>query len=302
MFEGFATHDILTGETTIHARIKGSGPPVLLLHGYPQTHVIWHKIAGRLAERFTVVCSDLRGYGASGKPPSESTHAAYAKRTMALDQVELMAALGFDRFQLVGHDRGARVAHRLVLDHPVRVSRVALLDIVPTRTLFATVNQAVATGYYHWFFLIQGDGLPERLIGADPEYYLRAKLKHWCGPDKSAISDDAVAAYLEAFRDPATIHASCEDYRAAASIDLEHDALDIDRRMECPVLVLWGEYGLMQRYYDVIATWRERAEDVRGKMLPCGHYLPEECPEETLAGLLGFLAEGTDAAGQPERI
>ncbi|MFO1127778.1 MAG: alpha/beta hydrolase [Rhodospirillales bacterium] len=289
MFEEFESRDLAVGGTTIHARIGGSGPPVLLLHGYPQTHVIWHKIAGRLANRFTVVCSDLRGYGASGKPPSDATHAAYAKRTMAIDQVELMGTLGFPRFQLVGHDRGGRVAHRLVLDHPERVSRVAFLDIVPTRTVFATVDKAVATGYYHWFFLIQERGLPEHLIGADPDFYIRHKLNQWSGPDKSVFGDEAIAAYLEAFRDPAAIHASCEDYRAAASIDLEHDEADIDRRIRCPVLVLWGEHGLVHRSYDPLAIWRERAVDVRGGALPCGHYLPEECPEETLAALDDFL-------------
>ncbi|MFO1154295.1 MAG: alpha/beta hydrolase [Rhodospirillales bacterium] len=300
MFEGFAEYDVRVGQTTIHARVKGSGPPLLLLHGYPQTHVMWQKIAPRLAERFTVVCSDLRGYGASGKPPADASHAAYAKRAMAADQVELMAALGFHRFRLVGHDRGARVAHRMALDHPAQVARLALLDIVPTRTVFATVNQAVATGYYHWFFLIQANGLPERLIGADPDYYLRHKLNQWSGPDKSAFGDEAIEAYLEAFRNPETIHASCEDYRAAASIDLEHDAADIDSRIRCPVLVLWGEHGLVHRNYDVLAVWRERANDVRGRPLPCGHYLPEECPEETLAELLAFLSEG-DAGDQPER-
>lgn len=290
MFEGFETVDLQTSATTIHARVGGRGPAVLLLHGYPQTHVIWHKIAPRLAERFTVVAADLRGYGDSGKPASDDSHAAYAKRTMAADQVEAMAALGHRRFAVVGHDRGARVAHRMTLDHPDAVTRLALLDIVPTRTVFATVNQAVATGYYHWFFLIQPEGLPEAMIGGNPEFYLREKLKRWCGPDRAAITSDAFAEYLRCFADPACIRASCEDYRAAASIDLADDEADLDRRIACPVLVLWGEVGLVGRHYDVLAIWRERAADVSGRSLPCGHYVPEECPEETLADLQAFLA------------
>jgi haloacetate dehalogenase len=295
MFEGFAARTLDVGETTIFARVGGAGPPLLLLHGYPQTHVIWHRIAAPLARDFTVVASDLRGYGASGKPASDATHRAYAKRTMAADQVRLMAALGFDRFLVAGHDRGGRVAHRLALDHPERVERLALLDIVPTLTVFETVDQRVATGYYHWFFLIQEDGLPERLIGHDPAFYLGAKLRQWCGADKGAITDAAFAAYLAAFRDPATIHATCEDYRAAASIDLAHDRADRESRIACPLLVLWGRDGLMHRHYDVLATWRERAADVQGQALPCGHYLAEECPAETLAAFLRFFG------AQPER-
>lgn len=193
MFKGFATVDLSTSATTIHARVGGSGPPLLLLHGYPQTHVIWHKIAPRLAERFTVVATDLRGYGDSGKPASDPSHAAYSKRTMAADQVEAMALLGHRRFAVVGHDRGARVAHRMALDHPDAVERLALLDIVPTRTVFATVNQAVATGYYHWFFLIQPEPLPETMIGHDPAFYLREKMKRWCGAYKAAITAEAFA-------------------------------------------------------------------------------------------------------------
>lgn len=289
MFEGFETVSVPIAATTIHVRRGGSGPPLLLLHGYPQTHVIWHKIAPRLAERFTVVATDLRGYGDSGKPASDPTHAAYAKRTMAADQVEVMASLGHHRFAVVGHDRGARVAHRMALDHPDRIGRMALLDIVPTRTVFATVNQAVATGYYHWFFLIQPDGLPEAMIGSDPAFYLKEKLKRWCGPDKGAITAEAFAEYLRCFADPASIHATCEDYRAAASIDLVHDEADLAHKISCPLLVLWGEAGLVGRNYDVLAVWRERAMDVRGRSFACGHYLAEERPEETLAELLTFL-------------
>lgn len=289
MFESFETLDLATSATTIHARVGGSGPPLLLLHGYPQTHVIWHKIAPRLAERFTVVATDLRGYGDSGKPPSAPDHAAYCKRAMAADQVEAMALLGHRRFAVIGHDRGARVGHRMALDHPDVVARLALLDIVPTRTVFATVNQVVATGYYHWFFLIQPNGLPEAMIGHDPEHYLREKLKRWCGAGEGAITDAAFAEYLRCFNDPAAIHASCEDYRAAATIDLVHDVADATSRIGCPLLVLWGETGLVGRNYDVLAVWRDYATDVRGRALPCGHYLAEECPAETLAALRAFL-------------
>jgi haloacetate dehalogenase len=290
MFEGFTTADIDAGGTAIHTVHGGSGPPLLLLHGYPQTHVIWHKIAPRLAERFIVVATDLRGYGDSGKPPSDADHAAYSKRTTARDQVEVMAALGFETFSVAGHDRGGRVGHRMALDHPDKVEKLAVLDIVPTHKIFSTVGKEVATGYYHWFFLIQGHGLPETLIGHDPEYYLRTKLNQW-GGGMEAFTEAALAEYVRCFSDPACIHASCEDYRAAAGIDLDHDEADMDRKVECPLLALWGEKGLMERHFDVLATWRERASDVRGRKLRCGHFLAEEAPEDTLAELIGFFAD-----------
>ena len=290
MFEGFDSRDIPTRETSIHAVVGGSGPPLLLLHGYPQTHVIWHKIAPALAERFTVVAPDLRGYGDSGKPRSDAQHAVYSKRATAADQVEVMRTLGFERFAVAGHDRGGRVAHRMALDHPDAVTRLAVLDIVPTYEVFATIDKEVATGYYHWFFLIQGGDLPETLIGRDPDYYLRAKLRQW-GGDPSAFTAEAYAEYARCFRDPACIHASCEDYRAAASIDLVHDEADLATKTGCPLLALWGEKGLIHRHYDVLATWRKRAADVRGRVLPCGHFLPEERPEETLAELMTFFSE-----------
>jgi len=289
MFEDFESRDIPTRGTTIHAVFGGSGPPLLLLHGYPQTHAMWHKIAPALAQRFTVVASDLRGYGDSGKPASDPAHEAYSKRVMAGDQVEVMESLGYRTFFVCGHDRGGRVAHRMALDHADRVLGLAVLDIVPTRKVFSSVNKAVATGYYHWFFLIQGGGLPETLIGHDPGYYLQAKLRQWTA-DVSAFDREALAEYLRCFRDPATIHASCEDYRAAASIDLEHDEADLARKIACPLLVLWGEKGLIGRHYDVLATWQERASDVRGRALPCGHFPAEERPEETLAELNAFFS------------
>ncbi len=288
MFEGFRREFIRTSGATIHAVIGGEGPPLLLLHGYPQSHVMWHKIAPGLADHFTVVATDLRGYGDSEKPPGDPDHAVYAKRAMALDQVEVMSILGFDRFALVGHDRGARVSHRLALDHPDRVDRLAVLDIAPTLTVFETVNQDVATGYYHWFFLIQPNGLPEHLIGLDPDFFLQRKLSAW-GAVPDAFTDEALAEYLRCFRDPATIHASCEDYRAAASIDLVDDRADSERRITCPLLVLWGGRGRVHRWYDVLDAWRAKAVQVEGRPIDCGHFLPEEAPDETLAALTAFL-------------
>ena len=292
MFEGFETHRLAAGGTEIFLRTGGSGPPVLLLHGYPQTHAIWHRVAPVLAGRFTVVCADLRGYGDSGKPPGGPGHAAYAKRAMARDMAEAMAALGHERFMVAGHDRGGRVTHRLCLDHPERVVRAAVLDIVPTLTLFRATDQAFATGYYHWFFLSQPEPLPERLIGADPLFFLHHKLGHWsAGKNSTWAAPEALAEYERCFADPAVIHASCEDYRAAATIDLVHDAADGSARIACPLLVLWGEHGLMHRRFDVLATWRGKvAGPIEGRPLPCGHFLPEEQPEATAAELMRFFS------------
>ena len=268
--------------------VGGSGPPLLLLHGYPQTKAMWHKVAPRLAEDFTVVVADLRGYGDSSKPEGAPDHFTYSKRAMAQDQVEVMEALGFERFMVAGHDRGGRVTHRMALDHRERVERAAVLDIVPTHKLFSTVNQAVATGYYHWFFLIQPYDLPERLIGNDPDYYLKHRLND-SGRGLAYFDHAALAEYVRCFKDPAMIHASCEDYRAAASIDLEHDEADMDRKVECPLLVLWGGKALMEKHYDVLATWRERASDVQGHAIGAGHFLCEEVPDETYADLHAFF-------------
>jgi haloacetate dehalogenase len=289
MFDGFELRDVATRGTSIRVRIGGGGPPLLLLHGYPQTHAMWHRVAPTLAERCTVVCADLRGYGDSGKPASDPDHATYSKRATAHDMVEVMTALGFARFRLAEHDRGGRVAHRLALDHPARLESVAVLDIVPTRTVFRATTQALATAYYHWFFLSQPYDLPERLIGADPVYYLRRKLGAWAALERFA--PEALAEYQRCFSEPAVIHASCEDYRAAASIDLAHDEVDLDRRIQCPLLVLWGGRGAMERHFDVLATWREKAAGpVRGRALACGHFLAEELPEETTSELLAFFA------------
>lgn len=288
MFEGFETRRFKTQETQIHLKVAGHGPALLLLHGYPQTHVIWHKIASRLAKHFTVIIPDLRGYGDSGKPPTDTDHKPYSKRKMAVDQVEVMVALGFQKFSVVGHDRGGRVAHRLARDHPDRVQKLVVLDIAPTAAMYRSTDMDFATAYYHWFFLIQPFDLPERMIGADPRYYLEKKLKAW-GRTDGAITPEAFSEYLRCFSDPATIHATCEDYRAAAGIDLKHDATDVDTKLKMPLLALWGREGFVGKTYDVLETWREVALDVSGHAGPGGHYLPEEAPEETLETLLEFL-------------
>lgn len=261
----------------------------MLLHGYPQTHVMWHRVAPALAGRHTLVVADLRGYGDSSKPDGGEGHAAYSKREMAADQVEVMRTLGFERFAVVGHDRGARVGHRMALDRPDAVSRFAALDIVPTHKIFRVLTKEVATAYYHWFFLAQPYDLPERLIGCDPAYYLRHLLRI-SASDTAFFAPEAVAEYERCFTDPEMIHATCEEYRAAASIDLEHDDADFGNKVECPVLVLWGERGKIGSLYDVPVVWREYARDVNWAGIDAGHYLAEERPEAVLEHLTGFLA------------
>jgi haloacetate dehalogenase len=284
MFDGFETIDVDAGGVNIHARRAGSGPPLLLLHGYPQTHVIWHAIAPALAEDFTVVACDLRGYGASDKPPTTADHWPYTQRAMAADQVAVMRALGFERFALCGHDRGARVGYRLALDHPERVTRLAVLDIVPTGEALRRAGPEFGLGYWHWFFLAQPAPVPERMIAADPDAYYR----HFDAPFFDA---EAVAAYRRSADDPATIHAMCEDYRAGATLDYAHDLADLNRnrRIACPVLALWGARWHLEDWYDVLAIWREWADDVTGRALDCGHYVAEERPDETLAELRAFF-------------
>ena len=290
MFDTFDTSQAIIDGINIPYVIAGSGPPLLLLHGYPQTHVMWHKVAPALAKHFTVVVSDLRGYGDTTKPPTTEDHAPYSKRAMGRDQVLLMQSLGFERFDLAGHDRGGRVAHRIALDYPERIKKVAVLDIAPTYTMYTTTDMEFAKAYYHWFFLIQPFDLPERLIGADPQYFLSKKFGQW-GRDSGAFTEEALAEYIRCFT-PETIHASCEDYRASATIDIAHDQVDIDagRRIQCPLLALWGEKGFVGNKYDVLAEWRKWADEVSGHGLPCGHYLPEEAPQETIAALLTFFS------------
>ncbi len=291
MFEGFERRRVETPGAEIELVGGGDGPPVLLLHGYPQTQAMWHLVAPRLAEEFTVVATDLRGYGDSSKPFGDEDHSTYSKRAMAEDQVAVMEALGFDSFAVVGHDRGGRVGHRMALDYSDSVTKLAVLDIVPTRHVFGTVGKDLATAYYHWFFFIQPYDLPETLIGADPSYYLRKKLGGW-GTSLETFAPTALAEYERCF-DAATIHASCEDYRAAASIDLVHDEADRDegRKVECPLLALWGGQGAMEEIYDVEAVWREYANEARGEPLDAGHFLAEERPAETAQELRDFLKE-----------
>ena len=285
-FPGFETQKIQTSGATINTLRGGSGPPLLLLHGYPQTHVEWHKIGLRLAERFTVVLTDLRGYGDSSKPAGGKNHANYSKRAMALDQIEVMQALGYQRFSVVAHDRGARVAWRMAVEHPERVTRAAFLDIVPLP--YSMVSREFATEYFHWFFLIQPAPFPETLIGNSAEFYLRSRFMRPTG-GTGAIAPEAFAEYLRCFKDPATIHATCEDYRAGATIDLEHSGMDGTKKVMCPLLVLWGAHGTVGRLYDVMKIWRDHAVNVTGKAMPAGHFLPEEIPDETLSALLSFL-------------
>ncbi|MGD1867830.1 MAG: alpha/beta fold hydrolase [Phormidesmis sp.] len=298
MFPNFTTQKITANGITLHTRIGGSGPPLLLLHGYPQTHVMWHKVAPSLAQHFTLICPDLRGYGDSDCPPSDPQHLTYSKRTTAQDLVSLMTHLGFDTFMAAGHDRGGRVLHRLLLDHPQRVTRAAVLDIVPTHHIFHTINQQMATIYEHWFFLIQPDNFPETLIGHDPDYYLTTKLHRWSA-NPEAFTPEAMAEYRRCFRRPEVIHGTCEDYRAAASIDLEHDEADLDRKIECPLLVIWGGKGAMEKNYDVLAVWRNYAEDVQGQALDCGHFVPEEANEDCVRSSCGRAAPSLLTFFQP---
>jgi haloacetate dehalogenase len=286
-FPGFRRNTIQTSGTTINVVVGGNGPPILLLHGYPQTHVEWRKIAPHLAANYTVVIPDLRGYGDSGKPEDGDNHINYSKRAMALDQVEVMEQLGFKQFAMVSHDRGARVGHRLALDHPDRLTKLVMMDIIPTYYMYKTTDRQFASAYFHWFFLILPAPFPESLIGNNVDTVL--KLFFRSAMPKS-IEPEAYAEYRRCFSDPAAIHASCEDYRASASIDLVHDEADMDKKIACPVLVLWGAKGLVGRKYDVLAIWRERATQVSGKGLASSHWLAEEVPDETLAEVNPFLA------------
>lgn len=287
-FPGFEQRRIAVREVEIALRIGGAGPPLFLLHGYPQSHAMWHGLAPKLAERFTVVCPDLRGYGDSAKPLGGGDHAMYAKRAMAADIVQVADALGFGRFAVAGHDRGARVVHRLCLDWPQRVTRACVIDIAPTLTMYRGTDMAFASAYFHWFFLIQPYDLPERMIAADPSGWLRHCLGAWGKSGMRVFDARALAEYERCF-DPAGIHATCEDYRAGATIDLAHDEADGEARIECPLLVLWGDKGVVHRTYDVLEVWRRKAERVEGQALPCGHFVPEEAPEASLAALQGFF-------------
>ena len=290
MFERFENLQVDANGTTINLVKGGSGPPILMLHGYPQTHAMWNKIAPRLAEDFTVVCPDLRGYGDSAKVEGDPDHINYSKRVMAQDQVDVMQSLGFEQFYLVGHDRGGRVSHRLTKDHPDNVLKLVTLDIIPTRTMFQIVNKDFATNTYHWFFLIQPYDFPERVIGADPEFYAGRGFNRVKDAD-TVFTPEALNDYLRCFNNPGTIHAVCEDYRAGASIDLVHDDADFEQKVNCPMLAMWSSTGYVGRTQDVLKVWQDYATDVRGKSLTCGHYIAEEMPDEAYAAIKEFLSE-----------
>ena len=292
MYRAFTQKRIHANGVEIHALIGGSGPPLLLLHGYPQSHLIWHRVAPELAKTFTVIVTDLRGYGLSAKPPGLPDHSNYSKREMARDQVEVMHQLGFDSFHLCGHDRGGRVAHRLTMDHPQAVKKLMLLDISPTLTMYEQTNMDFARSYWWWFWLIQPTPFPESMVAGAPETFLKKKIG-WGHGGLTPFTDETYAAYLSYVSDPATMHAMCEDYRAAASIDLEHDRADraAERTITCPVNVLWGEFGVVNRCFKPLDDWRAVADDVRGRTVPCGHYIPEEVPEALLAEMLVFFRD-----------
>ena len=295
MLEGFETAEVQTGETSIFARRSGSGPPILLLHGFPQTHLMWRSVAPLLARRFTVICADLRGYGRSGCPASAPDHAPYAKRAMARDMVTVMDRLGFQRFSVAGHDRGGRVAYRLALDHPERVDRLAVLDILPTGEVWERADARFALAFWPWSLLAQPEPLPERLVAAAPEAVVEDALGGWGSPAE-AFGPEVRAAYVEALRDPARVHAICEEYRAAATRDREHDEADrrSGRRIACPVLALWSGLGALHAWYTEaggpLALWRAWADDVQGRPLDAGHFFPEEIPDETADALTRFFA------------
>lgn len=290
MLNDFRNFDIERGGVRLHGHIAGGGPPLLLLHGHPQTHVMWHKVAPDLARHFTVVLMDLRGYGDSGRPESDAAHVPYSKREMAKDALAVMAHHGFPKFQVLAHDRGARVAHRLAVDAPDAVERLMLLDIAPTLAMYEGTSLAFAKAYWHWFFLIQPSPLPEALIDADPFRYLRHVMGHRHA-GLGAFAPEALAEYERCAAIPGTAHSVCEDYRASAGIDLEHDRADVTagRHLTQPLRVLWGEHGVVGRCFDVLGLWRERALTVTGRTLPCGHYVAEEAPEALLAEALDFF-------------
>ncbi len=294
MFEGFTRTEIKTSGARIVTVYGGNGPPLLLMHGNPFSHLSWHKFAPRLAEQFTVVATDLRGYGDSEKVPGGADHSNYSFRAMAGDQIEVMAALGHERFYAAGHDRGARVLHRMCLDHPHKVVRAAILDIIPQHHLLNNVTRAWGTFSWHWFFMIQPYDFPERLMSADPDYFIEKKLAK-TAQGLSFFDPRALAEYKRYFRNPATVHAMCEDYRATHGVDLDMDTKDFEagRKIACPVLLLWGATGGVGRNHDAEQIWRRYASDICGaKALPCGHYLSEEAPEETYTELRDFFAAG----------
>jgi haloacetate dehalogenase len=289
LFQGFKQGKIKTSDATINYVAAGTGEPVLLLHGYPETHVCWHRIAPELAKRYRVICADLRGYGDSSKPEGLPDHSNYSKRVMGLDMVELMRALGHGTFHLVGHDRGARVAHRLTRDNEASVRTLTVLDVSPTLKMFESTNLAFATAYYHWFMMLQPPPLPENMLAGQVPFNILGRVGR-TEPDLSAFDPEAIEAYVRAFADPRAIHASCEDYRAAGTIDLDHDRASRGRKIDTPVLALWGAQAVVGKMFDCLADWREVANKVTGRAIDCGHFLPEEAPQETLSEIERFIA------------
>ena len=290
MFSGFEKHVADVNGTHINYVRGGNGPALLLLHGHPQTHVIWHKVAEELAQHFTVIAADLRGYGDSGKPVGLADHSNYAKRTMGQDQIDLMKTLGFKQFLLMGHDRGGRTAYRMALDHPEAILKLILLDIAPTLAMYEKTTMVFASAYYHWFFLIRPAPFPETLLSAHPEAY----LEHTIGGRSAGLgpfTTEAYSEYLRCLSDPATVHGICEDYRASASIDLEHERKDLadGRKIECDTLVLWGKHGVIEKCFDPLSEWQHLAKSVTAKALDCGHYIPEEAPEALMAEVMPFF-------------
>jgi haloacetate dehalogenase len=289
LLQGFEQGTIETSGATINYVAAGVGEPILLLHGYPETHVCWHRIAPELAQRYRVVCADLRGYGDSSKPEGLPDHSNYSKRAMGLDMVELMRTLGHYSFHLVGHDRGGRVAHRLTRDYEANVRTLTVLDVSPTLKMFESTNLAFATAYYHWFMMLQPPPLPEKMLAGQVPFNILGRVGR-TEPDLSAFDPQAIDAYVRAFADPRAIHASCEDYRAAGTIDLEHDRADRGRKINTPVLALWGARAVVGKLFDCLADWREVANRVTGRAIDCGHFLPEEAPLETLAEIERFIS------------
>ncbi|HLH90576.1 MAG TPA: alpha/beta hydrolase [Xanthobacteraceae bacterium] len=289
MFEGFQHRRVAVGSLEVAAIIGGVGPPVLLLHGFPQSKAMWAGVAPLLAAHFTVVCADLRGYGDSSKPRCLPDRSNYAFRAMAEDQLGLMRRLGFDRFHLVGHDRGGRTGHRMALDHPDAVMSLAVLDIVPTYAMFMDTNREVAGAYWHWYFLAQPEPFPEKMIAYDPDLFYETCLTGWGATTIGDFEPEMLADYRRCWRDPAMMHGSCADYRAAATIDLAHDAADLGRKVACPTLAFHGSRGVMARLFDIPAEWRKRCVQAREASLPGGHFFVDMFPEETARILVDFI-------------
>jgi haloacetate dehalogenase len=292
MFEEFKRETVTIDGIDIACAVGGSGPPVLMLHGFPQNLAMWARVAPQLAGRFTIVCADLRGYGASGKPRCQADRSNYSFRAFAADQVGVMRRLGFERFHVVGHDRGGRTGHRMALDHPERVLTLTVMDIVPTYAMFMDTSRAVASAYWHWYFLSQPEPLPERLIGHDPDFFFETCLVGWGATTLADFDAEMLADYRRAWRDPAMIHGACSDYRAAASVDLAHDGADLDRKVLAPTLVFYGSRGTMAGLFDIPAEWRKRCTNVTEASLPGGHFFVDQFPDDTVRILQEFLASG----------